>query len=62
VLFAEQNTNFSSLFSWWDRIAKTFRLAPDLSRVVFGVDEVAAMEAVHGAPAPQAATRRDGHT
>ena len=38
VVIAEQNANFSSLFSWWDRIAKTFRLAPDLSRVVFGVD------------------------
>ncbi len=45
VVVAEQNTNFSSLFSWWDRIAQTFRLAPDLSRVVFGVDKVPANDA-----------------
>jgi sterol desaturase/sphingolipid hydroxylase (fatty acid hydroxylase superfamily) len=45
VVVAEQNTNFSSLFSWWDRIAQTFRLAPDLSRVVFGVDNVPANDA-----------------
>lgn len=46
VVFAEQNANFSSLFSWWDRIAHTFRLAPDLSRVVFGVDDVSATDSV----------------
>ena len=40
VILAEQNANFSSLFSWWDRVARTFRLAPDLSRIVFGVDEL----------------------
>jgi sterol desaturase/sphingolipid hydroxylase (fatty acid hydroxylase superfamily) len=39
VLVADQQTNFSSLFSWWDRVARTLRLAPDLSAVVFGVDE-----------------------
>lgn len=38
VVFAEQNANFSSLFSWWDRFARTFRLAPDLSAIVFGVE------------------------
>lgn len=41
VVVAEQNANYSSLFSWWDRIARSFRLAPDLSQVVFGVDEAA---------------------
>ncbi|QJR34265.1 sterol desaturase family protein [Gemmatimonas groenlandica] len=44
VVIAEQNANFSSLFSWWDRIAQTFRLAPDLSQVVFGVDHDSATE------------------
>ena len=44
VVLVEQNANFSSLFSWWDRIAHTFRLAPDLSRMVFGVDAVAATD------------------
>ena len=42
VVIAEQNANFSSLFSWWDRMAQTFRLAPDLSQVVFGVDAASA--------------------
>jgi sterol desaturase/sphingolipid hydroxylase (fatty acid hydroxylase superfamily) len=51
VVIAEQNANFSSLFSWWDRVARTFRLAPDLSRIVFGVDgESAAGSAPAGAP------------
>lgn len=40
VVIAEQNANFSSLFSWWDRIAQTFRLAPDLSKIAFGVDDL----------------------
>ena len=40
VVVAEQNTNFSSLFSWWDRAARTWRLAPDLTAIVFGVDDV----------------------
>ena len=61
VVLAEQNANFSSLFSWWDRIAQTFRLAPNLSRLMFGVDEVVAVEAAHSATTPPAATRRDGH-
>ena len=39
VVIAEQNANFSSLFSWWDRIAQTFRLVPDLSQMVFGVEQ-----------------------
>ena len=52
VVRAEQNANFSSLFSWWDRIAQTFRLTADLSGVVFGVDEVPAVEAVHSAATP----------
>lgn len=39
VVIAEQNTNFSSLFSWWDRLARTLHLARDQSAIVFGVDE-----------------------
>jgi sterol desaturase/sphingolipid hydroxylase (fatty acid hydroxylase superfamily) len=38
VIVADQHANFSSLFSWWDRVARTFRIAPDLSTIVFGVD------------------------
>ncbi len=36
---AEQHANFSSVLTWWDRAARTLRLSPDLSQVVFGVDE-----------------------
>ena len=39
VVVAEQNTNFSSLFSWWDRLARTLHLAPDQTAIVFGVDD-----------------------
>ncbi len=39
VVLAEQNSNFSSLFSWWDRAARTLRLARDLSVITFGVQE-----------------------
>jgi sterol desaturase/sphingolipid hydroxylase (fatty acid hydroxylase superfamily) len=38
VVLTEQNSNFSSLLSWWDRLAATLRLAPDLRRIVFGVN------------------------
>ncbi len=39
VVVTEQNTNFSSLFSWWDRLARTLRLSPDQRTIVFGVDD-----------------------
>ena len=39
VVVAEQHTNFSSLFSWWDRAARTWRLSTDQSAIVFGVDD-----------------------
>lgn len=43
VVVAEQNTNFSSLFSWWDRAARTQRFSSDQSAIVFGVDDSASM-------------------
>jgi sterol desaturase/sphingolipid hydroxylase (fatty acid hydroxylase superfamily) len=36
-LMIEANSNYGSIFSWWDRLAKTFRLRRDGSRVAFGV-------------------------
>lgn len=39
VVRAEQNANFSSVLTWWDRAARTLRLSTNLSQVVFGVDE-----------------------
>lgn len=37
---SEQNSNYSSLFSWWDRLARTIRLVPDLRRLTFGVESL----------------------
>lgn len=34
----EANNNYGSIFSWWDRLANTFRLRPDGARVAFGVE------------------------
>ncbi len=39
VVRIEADSNFSSLFSWWDRLFRTFRLSRDPRRIVFGVDE-----------------------
>ncbi len=37
-LMSEANNNYGSIFSWWDRLANTFRLRPDGARVAFGVE------------------------
>jgi sterol desaturase/sphingolipid hydroxylase (fatty acid hydroxylase superfamily) len=37
-LMVEANSNYSSIFSWWDRWARTFRLRQDGTRVAFGVN------------------------
>ena len=39
VVVADQQANFSSLFSWWDRLARTLRIAPNLTQIRFGVDD-----------------------
>ena len=36
-LIIEANNNYGSIFSWWDRLAKTFQLRQDGTRVEFGV-------------------------
>jgi len=36
---AECDSNYSSLFSWWDRIFRTRRISADPHRIVFGVGE-----------------------
>jgi len=38
IVHTEQNSNFSSLFSWWDRLARTLRLSRDPRRITFGLD------------------------
>jgi len=39
VEYTEQNANFSSLFTWWDRMARTFRLSATPHAITFGVRE-----------------------
>ncbi len=39
VVRAEANSNYSSLFSWWDRIFRTLRLSPNPRAIAFGVDD-----------------------
>ena len=38
IVRAECDSNYSSLFSWWDRVFRSLRLARDPRRIVFGVD------------------------
>lgn len=38
VAVTERDSNYSSLFSWWDRLFRTLRLRRDPGRIVFGVD------------------------
>ncbi len=39
IVRAECDSNYSSLFSWWDRAFRTLRLVRDPRRIVFGVEE-----------------------
>ena len=39
VVRAESDSNYSSLFSWWDALLRTRRTVPDSRRIVFGVEE-----------------------
>lgn len=39
VLRVEHDSNYSSLFCWWDMIFRTRRLLPDPHRIVFGVED-----------------------
>lgn len=39
VVRAESDSNYSSLFSWWDRVFRTIHLVPEPRRIVFGVEE-----------------------
>jgi sterol desaturase/sphingolipid hydroxylase (fatty acid hydroxylase superfamily) len=39
IVRAECNSNYASLFSWWDRLLGTRRIAAEPRRIVFGIDE-----------------------
>lgn len=41
VDLAEQNTNFGSVFPWWDRVDRTYLAGPLHGPIVFGLREVA---------------------
>ena len=34
----ETDSNYGSVFSWWDRVFRTFRLRPDAGRIEFGLE------------------------
>jgi len=36
---AESDSNYSSLFSWWDRVFRTLRLVREPRKIVFGVQD-----------------------
>ncbi len=38
-IIRETNSNFGSVFSFWDRIASTFRLRDDQTAIVYGVND-----------------------
>ena len=40
VVVVECNSNYSSLFSWWDRLFGTIRFSPNPGAIAFGVDEL----------------------
>ena len=39
VVRAESDSNYASLFSWWDRVFRTRRIVREPWRIVFGLDE-----------------------
>jgi len=34
----ESNTNYGTIFSWWDRLAKTFKIRKDPKEIIYGVE------------------------
>lgn len=39
VKMREANSNYGSLFTWWDRLFRTLKLSRDPQAIVFGVDD-----------------------
>ena len=37
-IIEESNTNYGTIFSWWDRIAKTFKIRNDPKKIIYGVE------------------------
>jgi len=41
-VFEETNSNYGTIFSWWDRLFATFRLRRDPEKIHYGLDEIQA--------------------
>ena len=39
IVRAESDANYSSLFSWWDRVFRTLRLVREPRKIIFGVQD-----------------------
>jgi sterol desaturase/sphingolipid hydroxylase (fatty acid hydroxylase superfamily) len=39
-IFVETNSNYGTIFSWWDRLFATFRLRHDPEKIYYGLDEI----------------------
>jgi len=39
VVCSECDSNYSSLFSWWDRLCRANRVSPEPHRIIFGLEE-----------------------
>lgn len=41
-IFEETNSNYGTIFSWWDRLFATYRLRPDPEKIHYGLNEITA--------------------
>lgn len=41
-IFEETNSNYGTIFSWWDRLFATFRLRRDPEKIHYGLNEITA--------------------
>lgn len=41
-IFEETNSNYGTIFSWWDRLFASFRLRNDPQKIHYGLDEIQA--------------------
>ena len=39
-IFEETNSNYGTIFSWWDRLFSSFRLRRDPEKIRYGLDEI----------------------
>ena len=39
-VYSESNSNYGTIFSWWDRLFKSFRLRSDPKNIKYGIEEI----------------------